>query len=326
MGRVVKTAAIASAAGAVYLGGSFAAAAAMAEFLIAPRGLQPAEGDREDFRERLRRAGPIFDEFDHGGDPRDPAILHAAFASPGGPSSRPTVVFLHGKGGNAAEWTPDAIRALAIGLNVLVPDLRGHGPSQGRYFTYGLLERADVESALAAARERHGLDATRIGLHACSAGGTVALQMAADNPAVRALWLESPFGNSRAMARHYLHFKTRLPAFAVALTASWSLLRADAVLRRRLGLAPGRGLASISPVEAARRIRCPVQVVRGLRDELVPPELSDEIVEALPRQTAVWSVETAGHCHHDDEPLAVERNEYERRWREFFERFLGHSE
>jgi len=33
-------------------------------------------------------------------------------------------------------------------------------------------------------------------------------------------------------------------------------------------------------------------------------------------------VENAGHCHHDDEPLRTAREEYERRWEEFFRKHL----
>jgi pimeloyl-ACP methyl ester carboxylesterase len=74
----------------------------------------------------------------------------------------------------------------------------------------------------------------------------------------------------------------------------------------------------MDPIAAAGRIRCPTALVYGRRDELALPEFLGQIEEALPRTTTVWEVETAGHCHHSDQPLAVEKEEYERRWREFF--------
>ena len=118
--------------------------------------------------------------------------LAAVFASRGDAGARPTILFLHGKGGNAAEWQPDALRALGQGYNVLLPDLRAHAPSGGRFVTYGFLEKEDLASLVAAARSRFGIDAERLGSHACSAGSTVALEFAADRPEVRALWIESP--------------------------------------------------------------------------------------------------------------------------------------
>jgi hypothetical protein len=48
------------------------------------------------------------------------------------------------------------------------------------------------------------------------------------------------------------------------------------------------------------------------------PAFLGRLEDALPRSTAVWEVATAGHCHHEDQPLSVETEEYERRWKEFF--------
>ncbi len=308
----------AAAGGGAYLAGSYAAAVALGDALISPAGLAPGRDDRTAFRQALARGAEIAEEFTHSGDPRDPVDLVCTFATPGGAAARPTLLFLHGKGGNATEWLPDALRALASGFNVLVPDLRGHGRSGGKFITFGLLERGDLERAVAAAAERFGIDRDRLAVQSCSYGGAPALQFSAGNPAVRGLWLESPFGDAPAMARHYLHLKSGLPAWALGLATRWALARADARVRRAIGLRRHEGLAAMDPVRAAEKIRCPVALVYGARDELTLPEFLGRLEEALPRTTTVWEVKTAGHCHHEDQPLAVETEEYERRWKEFF--------
>ena len=308
----------AAVAGGAYLAGSYAAAVALADALVSPTGLAPGVDDRRRFLDALAGPSRTVETFAHAGSARDPVSLTATFASPGNPGRRATILFLHGKGGNATEWLPDARRALDAGYNVLCPDLRGHGSSGGRFITYGLLEQEDVRKALAAAAERFGADASRLGVHGCSSGCATALQLAADNPAVRALWLESPFGDVRGMARHYLHLKSGLPAWALGLTTQWALARADAKIRRALSLPRERGLAAMDPIAAAARIRCATALVYGARDELALPEFLGDLEAALPRTTAVWEVATAGHCHHADQPLAVETEEYERRWNEFF--------
>jgi len=308
----------AAAAGSAYLAGSYVAAIALGDVLTAPSGLAPGRDDRRLFLETLRRDAPIVEEFEHPGDVLDPVRLIATFASPGEPDRRPTIVFLHGKGGNATEWLPDARRALAAGCNVLCPDLRGHARSEGRFVTFGLLERGDVQNAMVAAAARFAADPSRLGVHGCSSGCLVALQFSAGNAAVRALWLESPFGDPRGMARHYLHLKSGLPAWTLGLTTRWALSRADARIRRALSLSRGRGLEAMDPVAAARKIHCPVSLVYGRRDELAVPAFLGKLEDALPRSTAVWEVATAGHCHHEDQPLSVETEEYERRWKEFF--------
>jgi len=313
----------AAAGGGAYLLGSYAAAAALGDALISPAGLAPGRDDRDLFLDALRRHGESADAFEHPGDARDPVSLVCTFASPGAPADRATILFLHGKGGNATEWLPDALRALACGFNVLCPDLRGHGRSGGRFITFGLLEREDLKNAVEAARERFGIDASRLGVHSCSYGGAPALQFCAANPDVRALWLESPFGDATAMARHYLHLKSGLPSWTLGLTTRWALSRADGRVRAAIGLSRAEGLATMDPVEAAEKIRCPVALVYGKRDELTLPAFLGRLEEALPRATTVWEVASAGHCHHADQPLAVEAKEYERRWKEFFGLRLG---
>jgi pimeloyl-ACP methyl ester carboxylesterase len=317
--RTIRGIALSAAAGGgAWVAGSWAAAIALSDALISPVGLAPGRDDRTAFLSELRRHASRVEEFEHPGDPRDPVTLVCTFATPGNAGDRATLLFLHGKGGNATEWLPDAIRALDAGYNVLVPDLRGHGRSGGRFITFGLLEKADLGNAVAASRDRFGIDAGRIGLHACSYGGSAALQFAAGNASVHALWLESPFGDAPAMARHYLHLKSGLPGWALGLTTRWALARADERVRRATGLRPDDGLAAVDPVKAAEKIHCPVALVYGKRDRLTLPSFLGRLEEALPRNTAVWEVESAGHCHHDDQPLAVETREYERRWREFF--------
>ena len=232
------------------------------------------------------------------------------------------MVFLHGKGGDAAEWLPDARAALAAGFNVLCPDLRGHGGSGGDFITFGLLEAGDLQRAIAAAAREAGANRERLAIHACSAGCTVALAFSAGNADVRALWLESPFGEARAMARHYLHLKSGVPGWLLGLTTRIALARADRRIRRRLGSASNEGLESVDPLETAKRVRCPVYVVYGAADELALPGFVPDLAAVLPRTTQVWKVDGAGHCHHDNESSRVEPEAYRRRWSEFFARAL----
>jgi pimeloyl-ACP methyl ester carboxylesterase len=177
----------------LFAGASWLAGRRLAHRLVSPVGLAPPPRDRVRLLSALRRRASIVAEIAHPGSARDPAELSAVFASPGRPAERPTILFLHGKGGNAAEWEPAAARALDAGYNVLLPDLRGHGQSGGEFVTYGLLERHDLALALEAARERFGIDPARIGIHSCSAGSAVALAFAAEDRQLKALWRGTTF-------------------------------------------------------------------------------------------------------------------------------------
>ena len=315
--------AVATGVGGLFLAASWLAARRLAARLVSATGLGPTTSTREDFLDALSRGASLVSEFRHPGSRRDPVDLGATFASPGDPSRRPTLLFLHGKGGHSSEWKPDALRALGLGYNVLVPDLRGHGSSGGAYMTFGLLEKEDLGNAIDAARELWGIDPARVALHSCSAGSAVALALAAHRNDVRALWLESPFADPREMARHYLSAATGVPSPLLALTTRWAVARTVARVKRDLDLeAVEGGLEKTDPVEAVRRIRCPIALVYGGADRLIPPRFVERLVHELPAGSEVFRVAGAGHCHHADEAQAVAADEYLRRWTAFFGRHL----
>lgn len=312
-----------SAGAALFLAGSWLAARRLAPRLVSPAGLGPAPDRQRELLEALRGVAPMVEEFRHRGSPRDPVEMGVTFASAGDPARRPTILFLHGKGGRACEWEDSALLALAHGYNALLPDLRGHGSSGGSYTTFGFLEKDDLANAIAAAAERWGVDPDRLGVHSCSAGSSVALALAAHRPAVRAVWLESPFADAREMARHYLSASTGIPPLLLSLTTRWAVARSVARVKRDLGLehVPG-GLENTDPVAALRRVRCPVSLVYGDADRLVPPRFVERLVDALPPGSEVFRVAGAGHCHHPDEAAKVAQAEYRRRWIAFFGRHL----
>jgi len=304
--------------GASYVGGSWLLARALSDRLISPQGLTPCTARREDLVKAIREQGYLAFDDRHTGSERAPAELATIFASPGDAASRPTILFIHGKGGGAAEWTPDALRALGAGYNVLLPDLRGHGASTGTFFTFGFLEKDDLAAAVENARSLHGIDPERLGIHSCSAGSSVAIEIAARRNC-RALWLESPFADAREMARHYLAVSTGLPDWLLRLTSRWAVARAVRRVRRELRMPrSGYGLEQFDPLRAIARVKGPIYLVYGERDQLVPPRFTRRLETALPAGSQVWRVDGAGHCHHDDEPENVVKDEYVRRWTEFF--------
>ena len=284
----------------------------LAGILLSPVGLAPVTASTEAFHEAVRTAAGrsgLVETLVHDGDPEEPARLVTLFASPGRPESRATLLFLHGKGGGGAEWTRDAVRALRLGFNVLVPELRGHPPSTGMRITCGIRETNDLLLLLDLARARFGVEASRLGIDGCSMGSLLALQLAAARTPA-ALWLQSPFGDLRAMAVHYLHRATGLPR--VLLEGPVRLLV------RRIEKTEKLDLSQADPVTAARSVTCPTTVVHGETDELVPIRFSPRLFEALAGEKTFWRVPACGHCHHADEPQAVAPDEYARRWTEFF--------
>jgi pimeloyl-ACP methyl ester carboxylesterase len=311
-------------AGGAFLVGSWVAGRRLAKRLISAQGLAPAPEGRDELIAALRSRGASVRDLRHRGSPRDPVGLAAIFASPDSdPGKRPTILFLHGKGGNSIEWRPEAVRALDCGYNVLLPDLRGHGESRGEFVTYGYLEKEDLAEAISAAREQAGMDPLRLGLHGCSAGAALAIEFAANRPGIAALWLESPYADPTEMACHYLSIWTGIPPRILRLTSRFAVRAAMSRVRRALRLEAGEeSFETNDPVRSIGRVGAPVCLVYGEKDELVPPRFAARLEASLPARSSIWRASNAGHCHHDDEPAKVATEEYDRRWREFFGRHL----
>src|SRR6266511_4346590 len=295
-GRLVAMSLLAGAG--AYVAGSWITGRALARRLISSTGLVPAREQRAGLLDALHGAGFFFEQLRYPGSRHDPVELAAVFASPDSDTSaRPTVLLLH--------------------------DLRGHGESGGTFVTYGFLETEDLDNAISSASRRFRFDSRRLGVHGCSAGATLAIELAADREGVKALWIESPYADPHDMARHYLSLTTGLPSWLLALTGRFAVGRAVAGVRRVLDLAEGAGgLESVDPLRSIARVRAPVCLVYGERDELVPPKFAARLEQALPADAEVWRAAKAGHCHHDDEPAKVATEEYDRRWRAFFGRHL----
>ncbi|MBL8115765.1 MAG: alpha/beta hydrolase [Acidobacteria bacterium] len=263
-------------------------------------------------RDVTQAAGPegVVERLVVDGDPRRPARIHALFASPGDAHSRATIAFLHGKGGAGREFRCDAVRALREGFNVLVPELRAHAPSTGDLISYGYHESIDLSLLLSAAASRFGLDPAWLGIDGCSMGSVIALKHAAETQAVRGLWLQSPFGDLPRMALHYLHRATGLPQALLSLPARLVL----ASVKRSTGIP----LEELDPAVLAPRVRCPVTVIHGEDDTLVPLAFVPRLYEALPEPKDLWILPRCGHCHHVDEPQALHARVYAERWTRFF--------
>jgi pimeloyl-ACP methyl ester carboxylesterase len=126
------------------------------------------------------------------------------------------------------------------------------------------------------------------------------------------------------MARHYLAAATGIPALLLSLATRWAVASTLARVKRDLRLEGVKGgLEKADPLAAIRRVRCPVALVYGEADRLIPPRFVERLVEELPPGSEVFRAAGAGHCHHPDEAAAVAREEYLRRWTAFFREHLS---
>jgi fermentation-respiration switch protein FrsA (DUF1100 family) len=173
------------------------------------------------------------------------------------------VLFLHGNGGNVADRIAHARVLADSGLDVLLFDYRGYGRSTGSPGEEGTYR--DARAARAALLAQRGVEPGGLVYLGESLGGAVATELATAHPPA-ALVLQSAFASIRAMAR--LHY----PVVPAALVPD---------------LYPS--------VDRIARVRAPVLVLHGDRDEIVPVEHGRALFAAAAEPKRMDVVRGAGH-------------------------------
>lgn len=292
-----------------YLLASAAAAVPLSTMLVRPQKKRRRHLAGRRLRDHLRERGIRFKEVHF--NSFDGTRLDGWFLEHGW--WRPTIIALHGVTGNRTSLIRFGTILHEAGFNVFLFDGRGHGDSEEREVTYGFHEVQDVGAAIDFISQRFRLRHQRFGLVGLSMGAAIALQTAARDPRIGAVWAESPFASLRQISAEYISDSTRLPQ-TVLVPLTWA---AEMVAGYRGNFTVG----DVSPLAAAEKITCPVQLVHGLADDFVRPHHSEALFEALvgaPHKN-LWLVEGAAHtrCY------ALASEEYRRRLVSFFRRYLG---
>lgn len=106
--------------------------------------------------------------------------------------SETTVVCVHGYTSHAErEWAFPGLFYHSLGYNVLIPYQRAHGPSEGKYISFGAMEHLDVIKWVEKINEMHPCG--NVVVHGLSMGGGIVLNLAdKDIKNVRCLISDAP--------------------------------------------------------------------------------------------------------------------------------------
>lgn len=197
--------------------------------------------------------------------------LHALML-PSSQEQAPLAVLVHGYSANAKTMAMFAkIYRERYNMTVLMPDLRAHGQSDGRYLGFGWLEKEDLGLWIDEAVKRLGYRPKTI-LHGLSLGASTVLNTAAviQPPSVIGVISDSAFSDLRTQFTRQLYSIYRLPAFPLIDLGNW-------ICRWRLGFTYTEG----SPITYSSRITVPVLLIHGAIDRFVPVDMSDALYATL---------------------------------------------
>lgn len=171
--------------------------------------------------------------------------------------------------------------------DILTPDLRGHGRSEGGYIGFGLRDAEDLRLWIDRVAVLRGSELPVV-LFGVSMGGAAVLGAAGTDlpPNVACAVSDCAFSDARAILAYKARRLYHIPAFP----AVDALRTATALLARY-------DLAEASPRRSAARAAVPLLLIHGEADTFVPPSMARELYDAAPRGRAeLYLVPEAGHA------------------------------
>ncbi|MGM0866324.1 MAG: alpha/beta hydrolase [Bacillota bacterium] len=237
----------------------------------------------------------------------DGLTLRAQYLENESPNGK-AVILAHGYKGNS-EQMPEITRFYyGEGYNILKPDARGHGKSEGDYIGYGWDDRLDYKEWINLLINEK--DEKSIFLHGFSMGAaTVLMTSGEDLPEeVKGIIADSGYTSLEEELTHQLKYLYRLPAFPIMEVTS-------VVTKVRAGYT----FSEASALEQVKKNRLPLFIIHGDQDELVPTEMANRLYEATNSMKELWIVPGAGHT----EGFTMEEEEYKKRVKGFIEKVMN---
>ncbi len=170
------------------------------------------------------------------------------------------------------------------GYNVLLPDLRGCGESEGEYIGMGWLDRKDMLRWIDLILERDS--EAQIVLHGISMGGATVMMTSGEQlpAAVKAIVEDCGYTSVWDIFEDEMEYLFHLPAFPLLYVASgFSSIRA------------GYSFMEASSLKQVAKASVPMLFIHGSEDNFVHTEMVYQVYDACPTEKRLLVVEGAGH-------------------------------
>lgn len=209
--------------------------------------------------------------------------LHAKKFSPAESSNR-WAILVHGYGRDGTFAYDYAEEYLKRGWNVLIPDLRAAGESEGQFITMGVLESRDI--VLWSEKISSDNPDAKIIIHGVSMGAATTLLTAAQEPKnLCAVVEDCGFTSAYEMFTAQIEKLFGLPEYPVMPCA-------NIVCKIKTGVK----ISDAAPIEVVDKIKVPILFIHGDADKLIPLEMMERLFDKAVVPKEKFIVEGAGHA------------------------------
>ncbi len=222
----------------------------------------------------------------------------------------PVCICVHGyRGTPARDFSGGARMLMDMGYNVLMPEQRATGESEGHTITFGIRERKDCADWVDYTVRRFGPD-VKICLVGISMGATTVLMAAAEDlpDNVKGIAADCPFDSPIAIIKKVAFKDMHITPFIAGPAA-----RLAAILYGHFRM------GSMTASDGAAASRVPILLIHGEEDRFVPEYMSRSIEDANPAMVTRVTFPGAGHGI----SYLVDEERYKKITGDFLERIFG---
>lgn len=194
-------------------------------------------------------------------------------------------VVLHGYNGSMEDIYDIAMHYTEEGYNVLMPDLRAHGESEGSFLGMGWLDRLDVINWIDVIVKENA--SAEVVIHGIDIGADTALMLSGEplKNNIKAIVAEGAYTSAWDVVK--LEYKAR--------HEKWPVFPLMNMMNPVMKVWTGYSLKEADAVKQVKNSKVPILLIHGENDTYATEDMTNQIEQAIASEHEMFTVATGSH-------------------------------